>query len=218
MSAILSTEIRSGMPAVRQKALVPYHEIFMILEDSEIHCLMKTKILYSIIYLITVINSSRKINLQKESKKNANSHITELLLPNRHNDFFRDPFGGRGNVDATKLRLGYRSIDNEDTAKMSSSAIDHAPCLFPISDIKTEESSFEENPISSPDLASEEEENLLIALCKQSLTSATELLADTCPGGFQNNFHHKWRYRNADENEGDLHVMPMKMKGIFRSI
>lgn len=113
----------------------------------------------------------------------------------------------RGNVDATKLRLGYRSIDNEDTAKMSPSAIEHAPCLFPISEAKTEESSFEENPISSPGLASEEEGNLLIGLCKQSLTGAAELLLDTFQGDSKTTSITSGAtetHCNADENEGDL--------------
>jgi len=113
----------------------------------------------------------------------------------------------RGNVDATKLRLGYRSTDNEDTAKMSPSAIEHAPCLFPISEAKTEESSFEENPISSPGLASEEEGNLLIGLCKQSLTGAAELLLDTFQGDSKTTSITSGAtetHCNADENEGDL--------------
>jgi len=110
-------------------------------------------------------------------------------------------------VDATKFRLGYHSIDNEDTAKMSSSTIDHVPCLFPLSDIKTDESSFEENPSSYADLAGEEEENLLIALCKQSLASATEILADTCqedPKVTSITSIAVETQCDADENEGDL--------------
>ena len=61
------------------KALVLSRDIYDT-QRLEIHCSMRTKILYSIIYLITVsIPVARSISKRKQ--KNANSHITELLLP-----------------------------------------------------------------------------------------------------------------------------------------
>jgi len=56
-------------------------------------------------------------------------------------------------------------------------------------------------------LASEEEGNLLIGLCKQSLTGAAELLLDTFQGDSKTTSITSGAtetHCNADENEGDL--------------